>query len=167
MPLDVQLTLYNRIWELLEAYAPFTAAVGVANRIKSTTQQSQGVGIDRARASTTPVVQIDVAEMTSDMNAQTVIDDDPSDVDRGIPIVINFDIKTTHPKTELGLQTPTEAAIEAAMLTAGSTLGIGWVSTCFLRGTTRRQEQIDKAQRTVSRCRLVVKAMPYRSQLIS
>jgi len=169
-PFDPQLTLYNRVWAILEASAAFTSLVKQGCRIKSTNLDSASRDRAMTAAGDYPKVRIDVADDSSNLRPPRPFNTDPLLVDYGIPMVLNVEIKTVHDSTLLANQTAVEAAIRGAILSQDAKLGLTWVTSYEDRGikrTTEKSPDTGGTERTISRHRLVVNARPMRSQFAS
>lgn len=173
-PLDVQLTLYNQVWTLLEGFTPFTDAFPkTGQRIKFTAGDGGMKAATRTSPAEFPSVRIRMGEDTTNQNAPRVFGHSRTDFtasmcDHAVPgrVVITVDI--IHDKTDLAEQTPKEAAVRGALLSRGPNLGIAWVSRSTLRPINRREENSEdtgRSRRTISRQRLEVDIMPKLSQL--
>lgn len=172
-PLDVQLTLHNQIWSLLEASAAFTTLVTAGNRLKATALDMTAADRAKHGPGDYPKVRVEVGEETVGNRAPRTFGHSRTDFssslcDYGVPETVSLTVKIVHDKTRLGDQTPLEAAVRGALLNKGTNLGIAWVSSSVLRGVNRREENTPDtggSLRTVSRFRLVVNAIPKLSQL--
>ncbi len=172
-PLDVQLVVYNRVWELLEDSDSFCSIFQDGNRLKSTAARISDRDKAKSGPGDYPKIRIDVAEETDNERAPRTFGMSRTDYaaktcDYGIPIALNFIIKIVHDSTILGTQTAAEAAVRGAILANGTNLGIAWIGNSILRGSVRREENsVDTggALRTISRIKLVVSARPKLSAL--
>lgn len=171
MPLDVQDTIFQRVWELLEASTAFTDLVKLGNRIKD--DEPKPEQRDRAKSGDAPAdfpkvrvkVQDDAggrgAPRTFCMNAT---DFTPATCDYGVPMTLNLEIVIVYKAdSDLTKQTPLEAAIRGALLSRGPNMGIGWISGTEWREPSRRPErnaETGTTERPVTRLRLTVNARP-------
>lgn len=163
MPLDVQKTVYDRVWELLEGYPPFAQLV--ENRIKANERGNAREDQLGRAPQDFPKVVITVGEDTTGERGPVTFSDE---CDYGVPMTLVIEIKIVHDGDALDDETPVEAAVRGALLKGRRNLGIDWVGSVVDRGTKRSREVVadfGKQLRTVTRRRLTVNARPLHSLL--
>lgn len=173
MPLDVQLTLYNQVWALLEVTgSAFTTLVSAASRLKSTAHNQELRDRTGRDPASFPKVRIDVSDASKQRAARVFgmsrTNFSSSTCNYGVPMRLNVEIRVVYEQTNVTNQTPVEAAILAQLNAKGENLGLAWVSNFEIVGVSRKNEldpDSSNSLRTVSRMRLVVNARPLLSQL--
>lgn len=193
MPLDVQLTIYQRSWQIIRTYAPYIAlgvlpigdprkmrpanefdTTATAAGLKSNSNEraaDQGGGPARF-----PRLKLDAFSENDGQGAPVTFCDG---VDYGVPVQVTLGIKLIWDNgPTLDQQTSIESVIRAAFIAAGRklaipwtttpTVGIPWVSTARLSNETKRSMEksvdTDNTLRPTSRMQLIVNGRPMRSQ---
>lgn len=175
MPLNVQLELYNKAWELMEGYAPFDAVFPKAGqKIKTTSRGATREDMTRQSPAEFPKIRIDVGIERSNVRPPRTFGQNSTTYtaavcDYRVPMTVNLEIKVVYDEDQtLKEQSEAEAAIRGALLKFPN-LGLAWVNPPVeIQGTTRREENnadTGNRLRTVARTRVVINARPLLSEL--
>lgn len=168
MALDVDLTIHDRLWTLIEASTSLQALLGTQLKATDTAR------LIRDRAAQLPAqfpkIVINAAGGLAAKSQPSVFgqkDGGSSTVDYGVPMTRRFSINLIYDRIELGQQTPVEAALLAALYAGGRTLGIAWVGDCTFSAERRDQnsEMTGRVLRTVYTITATVDARPKLSLL--
>lgn len=163
MALNVQQTLYDRVWELLLA-RPAVAAIKPGNQITTDEEGWAEREASRVAAADHPWIALVTTGAASSKPPVTFC----PIVDCEIPLSETFDIRVVYDKLSNDRTMPLEAAIEAALQASGDTLGLPWVGWFTWRRARRTTGVPGKsALRTRTTYSLTVECRPMRSELIA